>query len=86
MSHYLLSDKQYDLLTSQNSEIKGISEQKSRIIEKADKMMTTLRIIMRSQNIEQQYKDEIFPKEKICSLINNLTQYDNDSTARQESN
>ena len=86
MSHHLLSEKQYDLLISQNSEIKGISEQKSRIIKKADKMMTTLRIIMRSQNIDQQYKDEIFPKEKICFLINNLTQYDIDSTAIQESN
>jgi len=82
----MLSDKQYDLLTSQNSEIKGISEQKSRIIEKADKMMTTLRIILRSRNIDQQFKDEVFPKEKISSLINNLTQYDTDSIATQESN
>jgi len=86
MSHNLLSDKQYDLLTSQNSEIKGISEQKSRIIEKADRMMTTLRIIMRSQNIDQQYKDEIFSKEKITSLINNLMSYDNEATALQEKN
>jgi len=82
----MLSDKQYDLLSSQDSEIKGISEQKSRIIEKADKMMTTLGIILRSSNIDQELKDEIFPKHKITSLINNLTRYDPENTALQESN
>jgi len=82
----MLSDKQYDLLSSQDSEIKGISEQKSRIIEKADKMMTTLGIILRSSNIDQELKDEIFPKHKITSLINNLTHYDHENTALQESN
>ncbi len=86
MSHHMLSDKQYDLLSSQDSEIKGISEQKSRIIEKADKMMTTLGIILRSSNIDQELKDEIFPKHKITSLINNLTRYDPENTALQESN
>ena len=82
----MLSDKQYDLLSSQDSEIKGISEQKSRIIEKADKMMNTLRIILRSNNIDQELKEEIFSKHKITSLINNLIQYDHESTALQESN
>jgi len=86
MSHYMLSDTQYNFLTSQNIHIKGISEQKSRIIEKADRMMNTLRIILNSKNIDQQFKDDVFPKHKITSLINNLIQYDADSTAKQESN
>jgi len=82
----MLSDKQYELLTSQDSEIKGISEQKARIIEKADLMMNTLRIIINSNSIDQEDKDEIFPKHRITSMIHNLISYDNEATAKQESN
>jgi len=86
LSQHKLSDKQYDFLTSQNSEIKGLSEQKARIVEKADKMMNTLRIILNSKYIDQEVKDQIFPKHRVTSLINNLTRYDPENTALQESN
>jgi len=82
----MLSDTQYNLLSSQDIEIKGISEQRARIIEKADKMMNTLRIILNSSSIDQELKDEIFPKHRVTSLINNLIKYDTESTALQESN
>ncbi len=82
----MLSDTQYNLLTSQNNEIKGISEQRARIIEKADKMMITLGIIITSDNIDQQYKDELFPKQKVSRLIHSLISYDQEATAIQESN
>lgn len=86
MTHHMLSDKQYEFLTSQNSEIKGESEQKSRIVEKSDEMMNTLRIILNSKNIDQQFKDEVFPKHRITSLIDNLIRYDDENTALDEQN
>ncbi len=86
MSHHMLSDAQYKLLTSQNSEITNASEQKIRIDEKADDMMNCLRIIARSQTVDQEFKDKVFSKDRITSLISNLTQYDTESTASQESN
>ena len=82
----MLSDAQYKLLTSQNSEITNASEQKIRIDEKADDMMNCLRIIARSQTVDQEFKDKVFSKDRITSLISNLTQYDTESTASQESN
>jgi len=86
LSHHLLSPAQYNFLTSQNSQITNVSQQKSRIIEKADEMMNTLRIILNSKNVDQQFKDDVFQKHKITSLINNLITYDIEQTALQESN
>lgn len=86
MSHHMLSDNEYKVLTSQNMDIKGISEYKSRIIEKADDMINCLRIIARSQTVDQEFKDKAFPKSNFTAMINNLIQYDTDSTAIQESN
>ena len=55
MSHHMLSDAQYKLLTSQNSKITNASEQKIRIDEKADDMMNCIRIIARSQTVDQEF-------------------------------
>ena len=82
----MLSDAQYNLLTSQNYEFTNSSEQSSRIDEKADKMMNTLRIILNSKNADQEFKDKIFTKHRITSLIHNLITYDPENTAIQESN
>ena len=86
MSHQMLSDNEYKVLTSQNREIKGISEYKSRIIEKADDWINCLRIIARSQTVDQEFKDKVFSKDNFTGMINNLIQYDDESTAIQESN
>ncbi len=86
MSHRMLSENEYKVLTSQNMEIKGIPEYKSRIIEKADDMINCLRIIARSETFDQEFKDKVFPKVNLSGLINNLIQYDDESTAKQESN
>lgn len=86
MSHDMLSPNEYKLLTSQNSKIKGISEYKSRIIEKADDWINCLRIIARSETVDQEFKDKVFSKDNFTGMINNLIQYDDDSTAIQESN
>ena len=86
MSHQMLSDNEYKVLTSQNTEIKGISEYKSRIIEKADDWINCLRIIARSETVDQEFKDKVFSKDNFTGMINNLIQYDDESTAIQESN
>jgi len=86
MSHNMLSPNEYKVLTSQNGEIKGISEYKSRIIEKADDWINCLRIIARSQTVDQEFKDKVFSKDNFTAMISNLIQYDNESTAIQESN
>jgi len=85
-SQHMFSDTQYNLLTSQNPQIKNISQQKTRIIEKADDMMNSLRIILISDNIDQEFIDDTFTKHKITSLINNLITYDNENIAIQERN
>jgi len=82
----MLSDNEYKVLTSQNWENKGIPEYKSRIIEKADDMINCLRIIARSQTVDQEFKDKVFSKENFTGMFHNLIQYDTDSTAIQESN
>jgi len=86
ISQHMLSDAQYNYLTSQNSEITNISEQRDRIAEKTDKMLNTLRIILNSRNIDQEFKDMLFTKHKITALIHNLISYDPESIAIQESN
>jgi len=85
-SQHMFSDTQYNLLTSQNPQIKNISQQKTRIIEKADDMMNSLRIILKSDNIDQEFIDDTFTKHKITSLISNLITYDNENIAIQERN
>ncbi|MCH9041106.1 MAG: hypothetical protein IIB80_02975 [Thaumarchaeota archaeon] len=84
ISQHMLSNAQYKYLTSQDSKITNISEQRDRITEKADKMFNTFRIIINSKNIDQEFKDKIFPTHKVTAFISNLTEYDAESTASQE--
>jgi len=86
MSHGMLSDNEYNVLTSQDFKNKGIPEYKSRIIEKTEEMIETLRIIARSETVDQEFKDKVFPKVGLTGFISNLTRYDSDNTAQQESN
>jgi len=86
MSHGMLSDNEYKVLTSQDFKNTGIPEYKSRIIEKTEEMIETLRIIARSETVDQEFKDKVFPKVGLTGFINNLTRYDSNNTAQQESN
>ena len=86
ISHHLLSNDQFQYLTSQNSKISNPSEQRKRISEKVDQIFETLKIILKSKNITQEFKDNLFVPHKISYFINSLTQYDSENTNAQESN
>jgi len=85
-SHDLLSNAQRTYLTSQDNEITNLSEQKSRITEKVDQIFNTMKIILESKKIEQEFKDSLFTPQKVAIFIDRLTKYDPESTATQESN
>ena len=80
----LLSNAQREYLTSQNSEITNLSEQKKRISEKVDQIFNTMQIILDSKNIEQEFKDSIFTPQRVAVFIDRLTHYDPESTTKQE--
>jgi len=84
MAQHMLSDAQYNLLTAQDNEITHISQEKGRIIEKVDSMFNTFRIINNSKTVDQAYKDEVFGTHRVTAFISNLTQYDDESTSKQE--
>jgi len=85
-SHDVLSNAQRLYLTSQDSEITNLSEQKKRIAEKVDQIFKTMQIILDSKNLEQEFKDSLFTPQKVAIFIDRLTTYDPESTATQESN
>jgi len=85
-SHELLSNDQYRYLTSQDSDITNPSEQRKRISKKVDQIFTTLQIILNSNSLEQDFKDEIFIPSKINYFISSLTTYDPENTIAEESN
>jgi len=82
----LLSNAQRLYLTSQDSEITNLSEQKKRIAEKVDQIFKTMQIILESKNLDQEFKDSLFTPQKVAIFIDRLTTYDPESTATQESN
>ncbi len=85
-SHHLLSNDQYEYLTSQTNDVPNPSEQRRRISEKVEQIFNTLKIIVISNKIEQEFKDKIFDPNKISYFIESLTFYDPESTVAQESN
>jgi len=85
-SHHLLSNDQYEYLTSQTNDVPNPSEQRRRISEKVEQIFNTLKIIVISNKIEQEFKDKIFDPNKISYFIESLTFYDPQSTVAQESN
>ena len=85
-SHDLLSNAQRSYLTSQDPEITNLPEQKARIAEKVDQFFNTMKIILESKSIDQEFKDILFYPQQVSIFINRLTQYDSESTIAQESN
>jgi len=85
-SQHLLSNDQHEYLTSQDSQAPNPSEQRRRISEKVDQIFKTLEIILRSNNIDQVFKDKIFIPHKVSYFIDSLTRYDPENTILQESN
>jgi len=86
VSHDMLSEAQRSYLTSQNKKITNLPEQRIRIIEKVERIFNTMKIILESKNIDQEFKDTLFDPQQISTFINRLTEYDSESTMEQESN
>ncbi len=85
-SRHLLSNDQYKHITSQNSEIPNPSEQRSRISEKVEQALNTFDIILTSQYVSQEFKDELFEDARIRNLLSNFARYDNQNLPSEESN
>lgn len=83
-SQDVLSNKQRFYLTTQNPNIKGLSTQRKRIVEKVDDIFRTFNIILKSENVDQEFKDGLFHEERISNFIQKLTEYDSESFAEQE--
>jgi len=86
ISHHLLSNDQHEYITSQNSEIPNPSEQRSRISEKVEQALNTFDIILTSQYVSQEYKDELFEETRIRNFLSNFARYDNQNLPSEESN
>jgi len=85
-SRHLLSNDQYQYITSQNSKIPNPSEQRSRISEKVEQALNTFDIILTSQYVSQEYKDELFEETRIRNFLSNFARYDNQNLPSEESN
>ncbi len=85
-SHHLLSNDQYEYLTSQTNDVPNPSEQRRRISEKVEQIFSTLQIILDSNKIDQVFKDKLFDPSKVSFFIESLTYYDPENTVAQESN
>jgi len=85
-SQHLLSNDQFEYLTSQKSDVPNPSEQRKRISEKVDQIFNTLEIILKSQYISQEFKDESFEQTKVKNFLDNFTRYDTDNLPSEEIN
>ena len=86
VSHHMLSNQQFEYITSQTDEITNLSQNLSRITETADKCLNTLSIILDSKKLDQELKDEMFDPSKVSYFINSLTQHNTENTNAQEVN
>ena len=86
ISRHLLSNDQHKYITSQNSEIPNPSEQRRRISEKVEQALNTFDIILTSQYVSQEYKDELFEEARIRNFLSNFARYDNQNLPSEESN
>jgi len=86
VSRGLLSKEQYLYYISQKNEISNLSQQKSRISKTVEQCFDTFKIILNSDKISQEFKDNLFPSNEVGMFIDLLTHYDPDNTTSQESN
>ena len=85
-SRGLLSKEQYLYYTSRKAKITNLSQQKSRISKTVEQCFDTFKIILNSEKINQEFKDNLFPSKKVWNFIELLTRYNSDNTTIQESN
>ncbi len=89
ISHHMLSNDEYLYITSQKSKLPekyNIAQIRKRIKTKISRAFETFELIIKSQELSQQYKDDIFPSDKISQILAKLTEYDDTSPISEEEN
>ena len=89
ISHHMLSNDEYLYITSQKSKLPekyNIAQMRKRIETKINRAFKTFELIINSKELSQQYKDNIFPAEKIASILKGFTKYDDTSPIMEEEN
>jgi len=76
---------QYQYLTSQKS-ITNPSEQRKRVSVTVEQAFNTFDIILTSQYVSQEFKDELFDETKVRNLLSNFARYDNQNLQSEEAN
>jgi len=85
ISHHLLSAAQYQYLTSQKP-ITNPSEQRKRISVTVEQAFNTFDMILTSQYVSQEFKDELFEEVKVRNLLSNFARYDKQNLPSEEAN
>jgi len=75
-SQHLLSNDQYQYITSQIDDIPNKSENLKRVTEKIENAFRTFDIVYDSNRLPQNYKDMIFNPERVTGFLKNFTYYD----------
>ena len=87
VSHHLLSDIQYRYITSQKGfKVKNPSEERNRMALKVRKMFKTMKIILDSKILSQDFKDSAFKPLEVRVLIDSLTRHNPQNHIAEEVN
>ena len=75
-SHHLLSDVQYQYITSQKGfKVKNPSGERIRMASKVKKMFKTMKMILDSKTLSQDFKDSMFKPLEVSVFIDSLTRH-----------
>ena len=87
VSHHLLSDVQYRYITSQKGfKVKNPSGERGRMASKVKKMFKTMKIILDSKELSQDFKDSTFKPLEVRVLIDSLTRHNPQNHITDEAN
>ncbi|MCH7649221.1 MAG: hypothetical protein IIA83_11525 [Thaumarchaeota archaeon] len=87
VSQHMLSKPQFAYITSQKGfKVKNPSEERKRVVSKVKKMFKTMKIILDSKTLGQDFKDNMFNPREVRVLIDSLTQHDPDNPKSEEVN
>lgn len=84
ISHIPLSKAQRAFLKSQKSNITNKSENLKRIEEKVQGSFEMFEQILKSNQVDQDYKDKLFPRSKISEFLKYLTYYAHSSNELEQ--
>ncbi len=84
-SQHLLSNDQYQYITSQIDDIPNKSENLKRVAEKIGNAFRTFDIVYSSNRLSQNYKDMIFDPERVKGFLQNFSYYDSTLPQADES-